>query len=55
MSTVMKASKYHQGKMLAMSPYIVTRDLAACIAAICPRSGAASVATISPKKECLGV
>ena len=41
--------------MLAMSAHIVTGDLAACIAAIRPRTVAAPAAAISPKEECLGV
>ena len=41
--------------MLAMSAHIVTGDLAACIAAIRPRTVAAPAATISPKEEYLGV
>ena len=41
--------------MLAMSAHIVTGDLAACIAAIRPRTTTAPAAAISPKEECLGV
>jgi nucleoside 2-deoxyribosyltransferase len=41
--------------MLAMSAHIVTGDLAACIAAILPRTVAAPEPTLSLKEEHLGV